>query len=66
MPVHETDVRVKTVPALTLELAVAVHDDPPAEAVEQEMISDPAVHVVELVLGVTVQRSQVVAPPAYE
>jgi hypothetical protein len=43
--------------------AVAVHELPAALAVVQLMTEDPAVQMVELVLGVTVNTAHVVDPP---
>jgi hypothetical protein len=57
---------VMTVPAATFDPAVAEHEDPAAAAVVQEMMLEPAVQVVEEVLGVTENKAQVVDAPEYE
>lgn len=59
----EPDVSVRIVPAATLLPAVAVHELPAPLAVAQLMIEDPAVQVVEDVLGFTLNSDHVVDPP---
>jgi hypothetical protein len=57
---------VRIVPAASVLAAVAVHELPPAEAVVQLITDVPAVHVELVVLGVTVNKVQVVLAPEYE
>jgi hypothetical protein len=59
-------VSVMIVPAETGFDAVAVHFDPPADNVWQDMTVEPTVHVLELVDGCTVATTQVVNEPAYD
>ncbi len=59
-------VRVKMVPAARFDAAVALQVDPPLEPVEQLMTGEPAVHVFEVVLALTVSRSHVTPAPTYE
>ena len=54
------------VPALELEEADAVHDEPAAAAVVQLITDDPTFHVELVVFGVTVNKSHVVDAPEYE
>jgi hypothetical protein len=54
------------VPALTVVLSVAVHELPAAAVVVQLIMADPTVQVALAVLGVTENRLQVIAVPAYE
>ena len=59
-------VSIRIVPAEVLLDAAALHELPPLDVVEHEMIVLPAVQVGEDVDGVTLIRSHVIFEPAYD